>query len=361
MQFNYGRSTNFNFKVKTKCKQDILFKCKTIFKMTSEFPEDALWHYNSKDGEIVFRITNGKKGIENLKNRFRFGCLRSTPVERYKCDECNNRYEYQIIPQFSKQTGRCWWTSLIMCLTYSIYIRNIFMSKLKLLLPELSEEMNKIISGDHQRTLEYSEKIRKSFYEQWGIGDSPSTHPLLEGKNGMNEMAKILDKLDIPIVILVWTGSAFHIMNLTPPKSDPQILIVHVMRERWIPAQKLKIESIPVINDPCGEWYLQSLLIGNEEAGHQIGMSTCDGKVEEWVVGDSDAALLGIVSMWISCNRQEWIYNIGKLLPILSKNSLISFDPLNYSQECVNSNQKCEIPGKTNTDWIYVKSSIMKP
>jgi hypothetical protein len=132
------------------------------------------------------------------------------------------------------------------------------MSKLKLVLPELWEEMNKIISGDHQRTLEYSEKIRKSFYEQWGIGDSPSTHPLLEGKNGMNEMAKILDKLDIPIVILVWTGSAFHIMNLTPPKSDPQILIVHVMRERWIPAQKLKIESIPVINDPCGEWYLQS-------------------------------------------------------------------------------------------------------
>ena len=118
MQFNYGQSTNFNFKVKTKCKQDILFKCKTIFKMTSGFPEDALWHYNSKDGEIVFRITNGEKGIENLKNRFRFGCLKSIPVEKYQCGECNNRYEYQIIPQFSKQTGRCWWTSLIMCLTY---------------------------------------------------------------------------------------------------------------------------------------------------------------------------------------------------------------------------------------------------
>lgn len=348
------------FKVNTICGTDLSFFCKEIFKYVNEFPEDALWENKSEDGVIVFRITNGNEGILNLKKRFKFSCMNVSNSNQIECNECKGRYEYNVIKQATRQTGRCWWTSLIICLTYPLQIRQLFLSRIRIHLPELHDEIINIISGPPSGILEYSESIRRALYYKWNIGDSPETPPLQEGKNGLNEMLKILYNLNISTCLLAFRNGKFSVVNISVPLPNPEVLIVHVSRQRWVPAQKLHIESIPIINDPGGEWQLQSTLVGNEDAKHQIGLCTCDGNVGEWIVGCSDSAYLGISSTWISCPKQNWPQNLGKLVPILCNHRLISFDPLNYSQECMNSSENCHLPGKTNTEWIYVRSSKVK-
>lgn len=341
-----------SFKVDTKCGQ-------LLFKQKHEFTDkDGLWEAHTDVGTIVLRIVNGETGIRNFKNRFVFSCLRGIDKTSITCNECNQRYDYQVIPQYSIETGRCWWTSMMICLTYPKQLREIFINSLKKKLPIAQKHVLEIISGNYENCLNNSEFIRKLVYKHFKVGDNPSIKPELEGKNGMLEMVKLLHALDVPVTILQWDGKKFNTLSIFENvKKKPEILIIHVLRSRWTPAKVLHVDNLPIVNNPGGDWNVQSVLLGNEDAKHQIGASSCDGDVSQWIIGDSDAALLGINSTWISCQESKWVDALNSLFPILSKRSLTSFAPGNFSESCVNEEKGCDLPGRTNTDWIYVRNS----
>lgn len=337
------------FSANTKCGK-CEFTCEHVFYAKNNFPEDALWKINTSIGSLIVRINNGKEGINNFISRFIFECMQISTTHVIST-KCTDRINYNIIPQYNKLTGRCWWTAMILCLTYPKSISELFIKSISGRIPECHKYISNIMNGSGDSILEDSEKLRHIMYNEFKVGDPPNIAPSLEGKNGMFEMIKLFNAIEVPTIVLSYDGNKFTNLNITSSTTNPKVLIIHVMRQRWVPAKTLNIED-EVIG---GKWGIQSIFIGQEDAGHQMAAATCDGSVTDWIIGCSDAALLGTLAMWISCKDVEWVDALNTLIPILQKKSLMSFAIENRSQVCATHGQNCEIPGVTNIDCVYTK------
>ena len=110
-----------------------------------------------------------------------------------------------------------------------------------------------------------------------------------------------------------------------------------------------------------------AILIGSEHCGHQIGASTCDGRVCRWAVVHSDAAKSGIGPMfWRSSARrkrprlpskQRWWKAFASNIPItiFSRNDMCDLSPHNRPLEHFkDSSLHTQGPGLVNSDFLYL-------
>lgn len=327
----------------------------------------AIWEATTPWGAISLR-SRDDASLQKYASAYQFPCpIRSGEAasRETNCSECNSRYDYQVIPQFDSSTGRCWWTALVAALTYSVHLRRVFGGALEAVASDAAiSAFRGLVSGVHERATAQSELLRRYMYEKWGVGDAPWTAREHEGGNARVEMLKLFAALSIPYATLYWKGDGFVLDPSYPAslgEANPRVLVVSTSRksEPWVPSAELRVSRAPGAHpDPSGAWRLQAILVGNEDAGHQLSMSTCDGNVCEWMLADSDAALLGITSTWLSCPREEeWVDMLAAQLPMLTRapGRGASFAPSNRSGDCTAFPETCDTPGMTNVDFLYTR------
>ena len=328
-----------------------------------EFHEkNGIWEASTPLGTIFLRAHGGPEVIEKYARYISFPCARGeTARPAFPRPTCAERTGYQVSPQFDRSTGRCWWTSLLAAITYSKHMRAIFEPAiLERTSANVGRALGQMIRGNHERARQNSETLRRDFFERWNIGDSPSTPPAMEGRNAREELCKLCKALDVPVAVMHWVGKGFAIQPSPETSAPPRLLIVRVDRVHrpWLPSAELVVSGAAGASpNPNGTWRLQAALVGNEDANHQVSLSTCDGSVCTWMLADSDAAIIGVNAAWFSCNNpKDWVDMLRAQLPILVSGSA-SFVPVNTSYECTAEYGRCSSPGMTNVDFLYTRGS----
>ena len=351
---------------RTACGEDVRFEKRR------DLPDGRhLWEARTPYGAISMATPTGHTGSE-YATKYTFPCMRvdSRPRSTVSCTQCDGKADrYRVAPQFDSSTGRCWWTALLAAVTYPKAMADIFVPAIcETGTRDVVDAIQSLIQG-RSEPLEHSERIRTYVHDRFGVGFGPETAPKDEGCNARVELMKLCEQLRIPFCVTYVTGQ--HRLAMVPadyPRTlsgPPRVLIVSSARSEedpWVPSANITMTSdTGEPNDPHGAWCLQAMLVGNEDAGHQVSISTCDGSVREWMLADSDAAMIGVQNTWFSCDRDEdWVRMLAAQIPLLSTSSAsggTSFAPVNTSARCTARPGSCSDPGMTNVDFIYTRET----
>ena len=241
-----------------------------------------------------------------------------------------------VIPQFDQTTGRCWWTSLWFVILAADELKKMFLKHVDDTMTRHTNISCFLRAACPGSLLNESELLRKKMFHLWNIGDDPSIHPSLEGRDGMFEFRKMLTLLNIP-----------H--NTHPPEAS--VWIKDYFRRRARPTLRLRSKRQRSI-----QFDLVAVFIGNEEANHQIAVVPNDSYTL-WRMADSDASINGIGEICWTSDRKNWLRDFVNKIPIFDiQGEAYSFSPDNITKTCVTrQGPVCDTQGKLNTHWIYVR------
>lgn len=311
-----------------------------------------------------------KNDCVNYKD-IKLGIDTANRVKQHKVISGIQNFYVNGIPQRSANSGNCWFSAMCFAMFFCKEMRDVVKYYSK------DSKLNQLIDVCLQRQA-MGEELRQYLYFNYAIGDNPKQNPELDGQNGLTEFVVLCAKLGIPIVRLFAPNLSNFDQDATDKKrksfkvttpdhntKGPSLLCVRCFRTKWRPRLRMKHNGIT--------YKLMSVMIGSEHCGHQIGASTCDGKICRWAVADSDACREGIGPIIWKCKRrqkehiqefvQRWWELWGKMIPVtlFNSNSFCDFSPLNRSTCTLENKAKGNKPncndanaGVVNSDFIYI-------
>lgn len=299
---------------------------------------------NYKSGYYVIGQMCGEKKpvIDSLKKIYKFG-----------------------IPQKTTNSGLCWYSAMCFAAFYCKHLRNIFISH------STDEKLNALMHTCLTNKIN-AEVLRCHLYDKYKVGDDPKQSPDKDGQNGLSQLLILVAQLQIPFVCLIAPNlSDFKIDIIGQDrvkiplnnKDVPEILCVRCYRTKWKPQMIIKYGG--------HKYKLTSILIGSEECGHQIGVSSCDAYLSRWAVCDSDACKKGIGPMYwkiktiegesISGFTTRWWTAFSTMIPVTMYNfgSFCNFsihNPASCSLDAKMNGKQCDNhnAGVVNCDFIYI-------
>ena len=277
-----------------------------------------------------------------------------------------NPYHRKVngVPQRVYNSGLCWYCALCFVLFFSHAMRKFILSYLPADLQELARKC--------LFDAEIAEKLRRQLYDTIAFGDKPDQPPEKDGQNGIGQFFIMAAKFDIPVTRLLaptlvemtepikdQTGEYHAIQRTVPHDGESGMLVVRCFRTQWKPTRRIMWKN--------KRYRLVGIMIGSEECGHQIGVSTrTNCNITQWALSDSDASQHGIGPMFwnIPRSRDEtrqqyknrWHAAWDKLIPVTmfgsGREQFCNLSP-NNSNHLSTSSSKTS-PGLVNPDYIYL-------
>lgn len=271
------------------------------------------------------------------------------------------------VPQRVYNSGLCWYSALCFVLFFSDAMRTFILKYLPVDLHPLAKQT--LFKADA------AEQLRREFYSRFAFGDKPDQSPELDGQNGMGQFYILAAKLNIPLVRLLAPSltemtesikdqnGKYHNIRATPHLGESGMLVVRCFRTKWVPMRRITWNK--------KLYRLVAILIGSEECGHQIGVSTrFNCNITKWALADSDASQHGIGPLFWDIPRHRgetrvqyktrWIHSWDKLVPVTmfgsKREKFCTLSPNNSTHLTTPtySNSTNTPPGLVNPDYIYL-------
>lgn len=338
-------------------------------------PKDSIWIL--EDPRIparYVRLYNGKKSLQELVKHYGFmdsnQCINKTNV-KYGVDTTLNPEPVPIahqdlkvkgIAQEKSNSGICWFAATSFVTLFSEPMRSELLKRLD---PDIAACARDALI-DMKKAYEY----RKKLYYRYGFGDDPKQDPLLDGKNGCTEFCALASQINLPVIRLFAPdleelttpvknqfGKTFKLRN-RPAANEFAVLVLRCFRTTYIPRRRLVYRG--------RRYRLVSVFIGSEHCGHQIGASTCNGRICRWAVADSDGSRLGIGPVFWRIRKephesnkefkQRWWDSFASMIPLTLFNhgDVCDLSPHNRPTGYVLQKNVSDKPGVTNCDFLYV-------
>lgn len=281
-----------------------IYVCKTIFKYDERtgVPEDA-WYAIETPGlpTRFIRIFSGAEGLHDLLLRYAFhdaeGCVHEKHMQlRYsRSKEAPDRDVASVVPshlinalgvpQFYKESGNCWFASMLWVLFANTEMRNFCAERFaRRSAAEVGEWAREAFHVPDQ-----AQKIRAFLWNKNGIGDDITAPPREDGKNGGSELIKVANAYDIPLRVIRAEKAEDQLSaNLEETQSasgeQDHLLLIRCQdldHDRCVPLTRYFYEE-----DTATYYKLVGGLVGQRECGHQQGFANV--AKDTWAVTDSD-------------------------------------------------------------------------
>eukprot|EP00965_Chrysotila_dentata_P263442 6214832-Pleurochrysis_carterae.AAC.1 len=284
------------------------FQCIHVYdhaEAPAHIPKDALWALcYGNDRSVYIRVTTGQKGLDALHSRYAFRanniCVHAcTTVASAKMQNYSDslwRQGVSVIPQVSKFSGRCWWTSLFACLSCPQLIRGHVIRILDERHPEIAAEFRQVETAGrygNERLTKASETLRLRFFREFSVGHGPCVALKNEGGDAAIAAQVLMTKLGLRVAVC----DAVNGREVGPlKKGDHNAHVVFVNVDpgyRWLPSSSLFLcnDGQVLRGGGMGEMKVQAVLLGNVDIGHQICVCLKDvGRFQDWLIADSDAS-----------------------------------------------------------------------
>lgn len=203
------------------------------------------------------------------------------------------------LPQREKNSGMCWFAALCFVMFFSKQLKTFMLRYM----PDKMKELSKGILEQPSK----SELLRTYLYETFAFGDKPGISPLQEGQNGTSQFLILAARLNMPVIrlfapemhemtedIFDQHGKAHKIRNISDI-NEQSLLIVRSFRTAWIPHRRMWHKG--------RRYKLVAMMIGSEQCGHQISVSTVNMNICRFCTSCSDAARLGITPVFWSLKK----------------------------------------------------------
>jgi hypothetical protein len=310
--------------------------------------------YGFMDSNECVNYKSGKLGVGTMKP-----CAHIPLLERISAT--------RGVPQRTLNSGICWFSATCFATLFSEPLRSLVLERLD---ADASRIASNLLSNSSD-----SETFRRILFDKYGFGDDPDQDPLKDGKNGFTEFTTLAAQLDIPLVRLFAPDmieltdkvtdqkGREHSVRNEPRNDEYGILAVRCFRTKWTPRRRLNYKG--------RRYRLISVLIGSEQCGHQIGASTCDGRVCRWSVSDSDQIRYGIGPLFWSLKRlneetkhnfrKRWWDAFASMIPVtmMPGQNMCDSSPHNRSTNSLKFKEPTDDrPGVVNSDFIYVSDPV---
>jgi hypothetical protein len=178
------------------------------------------------------------------------------------------------IPQRSLMSGICWYGSMWFALLMNRRLRKIVLGT------AVDEQVRKKLS-DILHHPQIAEEIRCHLFEQYGIGDDPKQAPELDGQNGYNQLQIMCEKIGVPLVTFMQTGTSKPTLRQNSSNSRERCIGgLRVLNNTTCPPLSFEADGY--------DFFLVSCLTGNPSCGHQSAISMCGDDEDWWAVYDPD-------------------------------------------------------------------------
>jgi hypothetical protein len=280
-----------------------IYVCKTsyeyIYDERTGVPEDAWYAIETPRLPVRFiRIFSGAEGLHDLLLRYAFhdaaGCVHEKHMQlRYsRTKETADRDVTSVvpahlinalgIPQFYKESGNCWFASMLWVLFANTEMRNFCAERFALM--NASEVAEWAREAFH--VPEKAQKIRAFLWNKNRIGDDITAPPREDGKNGGSELIKVANAYGIPLRVMKAEkapgGLSANLEEMQSASEQDHLLLIRCQdldHDRCVPLTKFFREG-------DAAYQLVGGLIGQRECGHQQGFANVKG--DTWAVTDSD-------------------------------------------------------------------------
>ena len=338
-------------------------------------PKDSVWKIEDPNIPTRYvRLFNGRTSIHEMTKHYGFmdsnQCINKNKI-MYGIHSQLQKEEIPIetdcirvkgIAQEKVNSGICWFAATSFATLFSEPLRTELLNRI--------DSDIAVCGRDALTDTKQAKEYRKKLYYRYGFGDDPKQDPLLDGKNGCTEFCALAAQLDLPVIRIfapemneMTSDVKDQFGNIHELRSDPKpdefaILIVRCFRTQWIPRRRLKYKG--------RRYKLFSVFIGSEHCGHQIGASTCNGRVCRWAVADSDGSRLGIGPVFWRMKRfpgesrqqfkQRWWDSFASMIPltIFNRGDVCDLSPHNRPSGYVLQKNTSDKPGVTNSDFLYI-------
>lgn len=358
--------------------------CQGRLKIHAHIYKGEPWHRISSEGHIDrwFRIFK-PNALVKLNQKYRFidgsgclnenGILEQTKPSHLKYVRVLHSLDEETrmtngAEQKTKYSGICWYCASLFFMFFSKQMRTLLLSKL--------DEEDKMHTKNILSNPKNAESFRQHMFYKYNYGDDPKQPDHMDGQNGFSQFCILASKLDIPLIRL-YAPSMFELtedvtdqleqkcrLRREPRVSETSLLCIRCFRTKWAP--------LPRYTWKGRRYKLVAMLIGSEHCGHQIGVSTCNMKVGDWAVADSDASKVGVGPIFWSIRRKageskqdflkRWQSMWGSMIPATKfSKGVCDMNPENRDSLILqqmkhiqlNSNEENGV-GVVNTDFIYI-------
>lgn len=278
-----------------------VYKTNFNYDESTGVPVDAWYAIETPGLPVRFiRIFSGPEGLHDLLLRYAFhdagGCVHEKHMQlRYsRTKEASDRGVASVVPkhlinalgvpQFYKESGNCWFASMLWVLFANTEMRNFCAER-------FARKSAKEV-GDWAREAfhvpEQAQKIRAFLWNKNRIGDDITAPPREDGKNGGSELIKVSNAYDIPLRVIkaekAQGGLSANLEVTQSASEEDHLLLIRCQdldHDRCVPLTRYYYE------EDSGTYYkLVGGLIGQRECGHQQGFANVAD--DTWAVTDSD-------------------------------------------------------------------------